>query len=132
MENRTIQELEKIYLSDAAENEFDACIARFRRKQKIRWSVSCAASLLVVMIIGTTIPTTGAQDTYAEISTLELMETINALTQNNLDEICNINAKPGKEGITVVAEFKNGITKTYLMKRGADGSSIELTAQNSK
>ena len=129
MANRSIEELEKTYLSDASANEFDSHIARFRRKQRIRWTVSCAASLLIVLFLGKSIKTYNAVDSYAEITTVELMETISALTENNLDEINNINVKPGKNGIVVTAEFNDGITKTYLMRRGADGSSIEMTAQ---
>ena len=132
MANRTIEELEKTYLSYASANEFDSWIARFKRKQRVRWAASCAASLLIVMLLGRSITTSNTHDSYAEITTAELMETMSALTENSLDEISNINAKPDKNGIVVTAEFNNGITKTYLMKRGADGSSIEMTAQNSK
>ena len=132
MANRTIEELERTYLSDASANEFDSWVARFKRKQRIRWIVSCAASLLIVMFLGMSIKTNNAMDPYAEITTVELIETISALTENSFDEINSINAKPGRNGVVVTAEFKNGITKTYLMKRGADGSSIEMTAQNSK
>ena len=132
MANRTIEELEKTYLSDASANEFDSWIARFKRKQRVRWTVSCAASLLIVMLLGRSITTHNTHDSYAEITTAELMETISALTENSLDDISNINARPDRNGIVVTAEFNNGITKTYLMKRGADGSSIEMTAQNSK
>lgn len=132
MANRTIEELEKTYLSDASANEFDSWIARFKRKQRVRWAASCAASLLIAMLLGKSITTSNTHDSYAEITTAELMETMSALTENSLDEISNINARPGRNGIVVTAEFNNGITKTYLMKRGADGSSIEMTAQNSK
>ena len=132
MANRTIEELEKTYLSYASANEFDSWIARFKRKQRVRWAASCAASLLIVMLLGRSITTSNTHDSYAEITTAELMETMSALTENSLDEISNINAKPDKNGIVVTVEFNNGITKTYLMKRGADGSSIEMTAQNSK
>lgn len=128
MANRTIEELEKTYLSDASANEFDSWIARFKRKQRIHWTVSCAASLLIVMFLGKSVKTYNTLDSYSEITTVEFIETISALTENSLDEINSINAKPGRNGIVVTAEFKNGITKTYLMKRGADGSSIEMTA----
>lgn len=83
-------------------------------------------------VLGKSVKTYNTLDSYAEITTVELIETISALTEKSLDEIDSINAKPGRNGIVVTAEFKNGITKTYLMKRGADGSSIEMTAQNSK
>ena len=57
MANRTIEELEKTYLSDASVNEFDSWIARFKRKQRIRWTVFCAASLLIVMFLGKSVKT---------------------------------------------------------------------------
>lgn len=130
MANRSIEELEKTYLSDASANEFDSYIARFRRKQRIRWTVSCAASLLLVLFLGKSVKTYNTLDSYAEITTVELVEAISALTENSLDEINNINAQPGRNGIMITAEFKDGTTRTYLMKRGSDGSSIEMTAQN--
>ena len=130
MANRSIEELEKTYLSDASANEFDSHIARFRRKQRIRWTVSCAASLLIVLFLGKSVKTYNTVDSYAEITTVELIEAISALTENSLDEINNINAQPGRNGIMITAEFKDGTTRIYLMKRGADGSSIEMTAQN--
>lgn len=130
MANRSIEELEKTYLSDASANEFDSWITKFKRKQRIRWTVSCAASLLIVMFLGKSVKTYNALDSYAEITTVELVEAISALTENSLDEINNINAQPGRNGIMITAEFKDGTTRSYLMKRGTDGSSIEMTAQN--
>ena len=132
MANRTIEELEKTYLSDTSANECDAWIERFKRKQRFRWTATCAATMLIVRLLRKSLETYNTLDSYAESTTVELIETISALTENSLDEINSINAKPGRNGIVVTAEFKNGITKTYLMKRGADGSSIEMTAQNSK
>lgn len=130
MTNRAIEELEKTYLSDASENEFNAWIAKSRKKRNVRWGLSCAASLLIVAFLGRSFKASNNPDTPGEITTVELIQTISMLTENSLDEIICINAIPGKDCIVIKAEFKDGITRTYLMKRGANGSSIEMTAQN--
>ena len=128
----TIEELERAYLSDSSASEFDSYIAGFRRKQRVRRAVSCAVSLVILCTLGFVVKPFNPQYPGTDITTVELIETINVLTESNIDEINSINAKPGRNGITVTAEFKNGITRTYFMKRGADGSTIEMTAQNSK
>ena len=128
----TIEDLEKKYLSISSASEFDSCIARFRRRQKVRWAISCVASLVILCALGLAVKSLDSQHPGNDITTVELIETISVLTESNIDEINSINAKPGKNGITVTAEFKNGIKKSYLMKRGADGSTIEMTAQNLK
>ena len=130
--NMTIEELERTYLSDSSASEFDSYIAGFRRKQRVRWTVSCAATVVILCTLGMVFKPFDSQHPGNDITTVELIETISVLTESNIDEINSINAKPGKNGITVTAEFKNGVTRTYLMKRGADGSTIEMTAQNSK
>lgn len=128
----TIEELERAYLSDSSASEFDSYIAKFRRRQMVRRAVSCAALLVILCSLGLAVKPFNPQHSGKEITTVELIETISVLAESNIDEINSINAKPGKNGITVTAEFKNGITRTYFMKRGADGSTIEMTAQNSK
>ena len=128
----TIDELEKTYLSESSASEFDSYIARFRRKQRVRRAVSCAASLVILCTLGLVVKPFNSQHLSKEITTVELIETISVLTESNIDEINSINAKPCRNGITVTAEFKNGVTRTYLMKRGTDGSTIEMTAQKSK
>ena len=130
--NITIEELEKTYLSDSSAKEFDSCIARFRRRQRVRRTVSCAASLVILCTLGFVVKPFNPQYPGTDITTVELIETISVLTESNIDEINSINAKPCRNGITVTAEFKNGVTRTYLMKRGTDGSTIEMTAQKSK
>lgn len=128
--NMTIEELEKTYLSASSASEFDSCIARFKRRQRVRWTISCAATLVILCALGLAVKPLNSQHSGNDITTAEIIETINILTESNIDQINNINAKPCRNGITVTAEFKNGVTRTYLMKRGDDGSTIEMTAQN--
>lgn len=132
MANRTIEELERAYLSLESAREFDSRVERFRKRQRVIRTLSVAASLVLIFTIARIGRTVDSERTIQEISTVELLETIAALTENNLNEIDSINAKPGKRGVIITADFKDGERKTYLMKRAADGSSIEMTAQNSK
>lgn len=128
---RNISELTEIYLNDdGAVREFDSIMAGFRRKRLVRGTLAVAASLLILVCVGFGFKSLGAADTYSDISTVELLETISVLTESEVDEIDSITAKPSKDCIIVTAEFKTGLTRNYIMKRGADGSSIELTAQN--
>ena len=126
----TIDELEQTYLSESSANEFDSCIARFRRKQRVRRAISCAASVVILCTLGMVFKPFNSQHPGNDITTVELIEAISVLAESNIDQINSINAKPGKNGITVTADFKNGVTRTYLLKRGDDGSTIEMTAQN--
>lgn len=131
MTDRSTEELVKAYLSDGSVREFDAHIARFRRKRRILRTAICTAFMAITLAVSL-ITGSSNDHTLPEITTVELMETISALTENELDEISSIVAKPRRHDIVVTAEFRNGTTKTYLMRRGADGSSIEMTAQNLK
>ena len=65
-----------------------------------------------------------------DISTIEVMLTIKAFTEYSMDELEYINIKPQECGLIVSAHFKDGTKRNYIMSRGSDGSTIELTAQN--
>lgn len=129
---RNIKELTDIYLNDAAEGEFDSMMAGYRKKRFIGISAALATVLVVMLVLGRNGMVQDSQRFYEDITTLELMKTISAMAEDDLDDIASITAKPGKNGIVVTTCFKTGETRTYLMTRGADGSSIEMTAQNVK
>ena len=131
MDDKYIKELEEMYLSDDAVAEIDSIVARHRRRVRFRSALASAALVLLVVTTGLFLLDSATQSVAAspEITTIELLQTIGTLAGSNLDEIECINATPVKRGIIVKAEFKSGITKTYLMKRGSDGSTIEMTAQ---
>ena len=65
-----------------------------------------------------------------DISTIEVMQTIKAFTEYSMDELEYINIMPQECGLIVSAHFKDGTKRNYIMRRGSDGSTIELTAQN--
>ena len=65
-----------------------------------------------------------------DISTIEAMQTIQAFTEYSMDELEYINIKHQESGLIVSAHFKDGTKRNYIMSRGSDGSTIELTAQN--
>lgn len=129
---RNLKELTDIYLNDEAVREFDSIMAGFRRKRLVRRTVAAAAALLILVCAGFGIRSFNTAESYADITTIEIIEVISTLAGSDVDEINCITAKPDRDCIIVTAEFKTGVTRTYIMKRGADGSSIELTAQNFK
>lgn len=130
---RNLKELTDIYLNDdAAVREFDSIMADYKRKLFLKRTVAVAASLLILVCVGFGIKSINTTESYADITTIELLEMIGTLAESDVDEISCITAKPDRNCIIVTAEFKTGVTRTYIMKRGADGSSIELTAQNFK
>lgn len=126
---RSMEELKATYLSDEAVVEFDSLLAKSRRKTFICSTVASAASLVIFISLFLAINNNKSKPG-TNINTIELLETINLLTQTNMDDISTITAKPGKKGIIIITEFTNGSSRKYLMKRGADGVSIEMTAQN--
>ena len=126
-----MKELADIYLNDdAVVNEFDSIMSGYRRRQFVRRTAAVAATLLILVCAGLGFKSFSASDSCADITTIEIIETIGVLADSDVDDINCVTAKPGRNGILVTAEFKTGVKKTYLMKRGADGSSIEMTAQN--
>ena len=97
----TIDELEKTYLSESSASEFDSYIAGFRRKQRVRWTVSCAATVVILCTLGFVVKPFNPQYPGTDITTVELIEAISVLTESNIDEINSINAKPGKNCISL-------------------------------
>lgn len=117
------------YLGDgSAEAEFDSIMAKYRRKRLLGASAACVAGLAVV--IGVAYATPVASDADALPTTAEVMETLSAFTENDMDEITSIDAEPQAGGIMLTAQYEGGETCTYLVRRAPDGASIELIAQN--
>ncbi len=128
--NRTMKDLIDTYLSDDAVSEFDTIVSKHRRKVIVRSSFACAASLVILVSIFHFTSHSDKHNTLPDINTFEIIQTINILADTGIDEISSITARPEGNKIIVIAEFKNGLTGTFLMKRDANDSSIELTALN--
>ena len=70
----------------------------------------------------------GIEASAAAIPTVEILEAINVLANTGMDEIASITATPSEIGLVVTAEYRDGRTARFLMKKDADGSAVELTA----
>ena len=121
------RELEERYLSAGRVEEFDSIVRSWQKRRRIR-SISAIAAAVVIILCVEVIWRN--ENALPDISTIEVMQTIQAFTEYSMDELEYINIKPQECGLIVSAHFKDGTKRNYIMSRGSDGSTIELTAQN--
>ena len=120
-------ELEERYLSAGRVEEFDSIVRSWQKRRRIRSISAIAAAVVIILCVGVIWRNENA---LPDISTIEVMQTIQAFTEYSMDELEYINIKPQECGLIVSAHFKDGTKRNYIMSRGSDGSTIELTAQN--
>ena len=70
----------------------------------------------------------GQAPTTDEVSTTELLETVNVLTTMDA-EYASITAKPHKNGFLVNVMCTDGEASSFLLQRSSDGTSLKLTTQ---
>lgn len=121
------RELEERYLSAGRVEEFDSIVRSWQKRRRIRSSSAIAAAVVILLCVGVIWRNENA---LPDISTIEVMQTIQTFTEYSMDELEYINIKPQECGLIVSAHFKDGTKRNYIMSRGSDGSTIELTAQN--
>lgn len=121
------RELEERYLSAGRVEEFDSIVRSWQKRRRIRSISAIAAAVVIILCVGVIWRNENA---LPDISTIEVMQTIKAFTEYSMDELEYINIKPQECGLIVSAHFKDGTNRNYIMNRGSDGSTIELTAQN--
>ena len=121
------RELEERYLSAGRVEEFDSIVRSWQKRRRIRSISAIAAAVVIILCVGVIWRNENA---LPDISTIEAMQTIQAFTEYSMDELEYINIKPQECGLIVSAHFKDGTKRNYIMSRGSDGSTIELTAQN--
>lgn len=121
------RELEERYLSAGRVEEFDSIVRSWQKRRRIRSISAIAAAVAIILCVGVILRNENA---LPDISTIEVMQTIKAFTEYSMDELEYINIKPQECGLIVSAHFKDGTKRNYIMSRGSDGSTIELTAQN--
>lgn len=63
-----------------------------------------------------------------EVSTTELLETVNVLTTMDAEN-ASITAKPHKNGFLVNVMCTDGEASSFLLQRSSDGTSLKLTTQ---
>lgn len=121
------RELEERYLSADRVEEFDSIVRSWQKRRRICSISAIAAAVVIILCVGVLWRNENA---LPDISTIEVMQTIRAFTEYSMDELEYINIKPQECGLIVSAHFKDGTKRNYIMSRGSDGSTIELTAQN--
>ena len=121
------RELEERYLSAGRVEEFDSIVRSWQKRRRIFSSSAIAAAVVIILCVGVIWRNENA---LPDISTIEVMQTIQAFTEYSMDELEYINIKPQECGLIVSAHFKDGTKRNYIMSRGSDGSTIELTAQH--
>ena len=121
------RELEERYLSAGRVEEFDSIVRSWQKRRRIRSSSAIAAAVVIILCVGVIWRNENA---LPDISTIEVMQTIQAFTEYSMDDLEYINIMPQECGLIVSAHFKDGTKRNYIMSRGSDGSTIELTAQN--
>ena len=121
------RELEERYLSADRVEEFDSIVRSWQKRRRICSISAIAAAIVIILCVGVIWRNENA---LPDISTIEVMQTIQAFTEYSMDELEYINIKPQECGLIVSAHFKDGTKRNYIMSRGSDGSTIELTAQN--
>ena len=121
------RELEERYLSAGRVEEFDSIVRSWQKRRRICSISAIAAAIVIILCVGVIWRNENA---LPDISTIEAMQTIQAFTEYSMDELEYINIKPQESGLIVSAHFKDGTKRNYIMSRGSDGSTIELTAQN--
>ena len=121
------RELEERYLSAGRVEEFDSIVRSWQKRRRIRSISAIAAAVVILLCVGVIWRNENA---LPDISTIEVMQTIKAFTEYSMDELEYINIMPQECGLIVSAHFKDGTKRNYIMSRGSDGSTIELTAQN--
>ena len=121
------RELEERYLSASRVEELDSIVRSWQKRRRIRSSSAIAAAVVIILCVGVIWRNENA---LPDISTIEVMQTIKAFTEYSMDDLEYINIMPQECGLIVSAHFKDGTKRNYIMSRGSDGSTIELTAQN--
>lgn len=121
------RELEERYLSAGRVEEFDSIVRSWQKRRRICSISAIAAAVVIILCVGVIWRNENA---LPDISTIEVMQTIQAFTEYSMDELEYINIKPQESGLIVSVHFKDGTKRNYIMSRGSDGSTIELTAQN--
>ena len=121
------RELEERYLSAGRVEEFDSIVRSWQKRRRIRSISAIAAAVVIILCVGVIWRNENA---LPDISTIEAMQTIQAFTEYSMDELEYINIKPQEWGLIGSAHFKDGTKRNYIMSRGSDGSTIEITAQN--
>lgn len=117
-------------ISEEKADEFDRLMQRGSIKRKIvalPWIVSAAAAIICVVLFLPVYPTDNAEK-QPEISTSELLEAINILSDVVTNDMA-ITAFSCNDGFIIKTTTSNEPPSSFMLKRCSDGISIELKSQ---
>lgn len=125
-DNRTLEELEREYLSDESATEFDRLAARgeSRRRSPLIWGsmLTATVALTLTLII--------RPHGRCEFSGIEIAEGIERILELDSEDIDSVTAKPDGGRVILTALMKDGSRCSYVMSRDEVNSSTEITAAN--
>lgn len=130
-ENMTLEQMEREYLSDSAEREFDRIVAGKETKRTnrriIQWSAALVAAASVLLMFMLVPP---KETKASDITAAEIVQAINLLAVIDADRIASVTAEHSSEGIVVTTLFNDGETSRYIMQRDVDTQDVTLVSQN--
>lgn len=125
-DNRTLEELERDYLSDESAAEFDRLTTggESRRRRPLIWGsmLTAAAALTLVLTIW--------PRSRCEFSGIEIAEGIERILDLDSEDIDSVTAKPDGGKVILTALMKDGSSCSYIMSRDKVSFSVEITAAN--
>ena len=125
-DNRTLEELERKYLSDESAAEFDRLAAKgeSRRRRPLIWGSMLTAAVALTLTL--TILPHGR----CEFSGIEIAEGIERILDLDSEDIDSVTAEPDGGKVILTAHMKDGSRYSYVMSRDEVNSSMKITADN--
>lgn len=117
-----LQVLADRYLNEAAVRQFDAILAKHRNRIVARNAILAACLMALIAVV----PIYHCNSSAVDISTNEIMETMQIIEAVGGNDIKYISVKPRKNKIVVTVNSGEGSEKSFLMRMSSDGSLIEL------
>lgn len=121
--DRTLAELERVYLSDESEAEFDRIVVRGTRRRRRGLLCGAAASAALVLALR---PAGGNE----EFGGMEIAEGIEHILELDSGSVESVTARPDGDRVVLTAVMKDGSRCSYVMSREEGTSAVSITATN--
>lgn len=125
--DRTLAELERVYLSDESEAEFDRIVVRGTRRRRrgllCGTMLAAAASAALVLALR---PAGGNE----EFGGMEIAEGIEHILELDSGSVESVTARPDGDRVVLTAVMKDGSRCSYVMSREEGTSAVSITATN--
>ena len=124
-DSRTLEELEKAYLSDDSAAEFDRIVRKSesRRHGPIVWGTMLMAAASLALIL-----TLNLRDSGCEFSGIEIAEGIQQIMNLDTDNVRSVTATPEGNRVILTALMKDGSQCSYMMSRTDGVDAVSITA----